>query len=291
MAILFISRGTLSGVQVIVNHLCERTGVSCLCREDLVKQVSRYGDWATTVTEQISNATSAYDSFSRSRWPYIVLMRRALLENIQNDNVLYHGVSGHLLVPRLSHFVRVRIIAPLNMRVSMTMERLKCDEEYARKYIRDSDSNHVRWARFMYGHDIRDAALYDLNINLGHLSLDAVCGILEQVFSENDLKASDELKAHVEQLLLEANVEAALVVDPRTREYEIDCRIENGCIHLDGPYLSDSDLELVKQIAHSSDGSKQIEYTPGYAYQHRMDELEGDFTADYYLPERRFDYG
>jgi two-component system response regulator CpxR len=290
MAILFISRGTVSGVKVLVSHLCERTGVSCLCREDLIKQVSRYGDWATTVTEEISRAASAYDHFSRIRRPYIVLMRRALLEKIQNDNVLYDGFSGHLLVPRLGHFVRVRIIAPLDLRVSMTMERLKCDEEYARQYIHDSDNNQVRWARFMYGHDIRDPALYDLNINLGHMTLNTIGGILEQVLMEKDLQASDGLKAQVEQLLLAANIEAALVVDPRTRELEIDCHIENGCIHLDGPYLKDDDLETVKRIARNADDSRDIEYTPGYADQHWLEELTDGYKTGY-LSERRVDYG
>ncbi len=272
MAILFISRGTVSGVQVLINHLCELTEVKCLCREDLVKQVSLYGDWATTVVEQISKATSAYDHFSRIRRPYIVLMRQALLEKIRGDNVLYHGFSGHLLVPRLSHFVRIRINAPLNLRVPMTMERLKCDEEAARKYIRESDDHQVRWARFMYGHDIRDPALYDLNINLGHLTIKAICSIIERVLLEKDLQLSNELKAQVEQLFLAANVESALVVDPRTRELEISCKVEDGCIHLDGPYLKDVELDLVKEIARSTYSNRKIEYSPGYAYQHRLEE-------------------
>lgn len=272
MAILFISRGTVSGVQVLVDCLREHTGVKCLCREDLVKQISRYGNWATTVVEQISKATTAYEHFSRIRRPYIVLMRQALLEKIRDDNVLYHGFSGHLLVPRLNHFVRIRINAPLNLRIPMTMERLKCDEEYARKYIQESDDNQVRWARFMYGHDIRDPALYDLNINLGHLTVKEICGILEHILLEDDLRVSEGSKSRVEQLFLAANVESALVVEPRTRELEISCKVKDDSIHLDGPYLKDADLDVVKEIARAIDSKRKIEYTPGYAYQYRLEE-------------------
>ncbi len=279
MAILFISRGTVSGVQILINRLCETSGVKCLSREDLVKEISRYGDWATTVVQQLSKSTSAYDHFSQIRRPYIVLMRQALLEKIREDNVVYYGFSGHLLVPRLKHFVRVRIIAPLSLRVPMTMERLKCDEERAREYIRESDDYQVRWARFMYGRDIRDSALYDLNINLGHLTTEVVCGILKHVLLEKDLQASSELKTQVEQLFLASNVEAALVVDSRTRELEIDARIEDGCIHLNGPYLEDANLEVVMGIARSVDGVTKVDYSPGYASQYRLEEHEERYRS------------
>ena len=290
MAVLFLSRGTVSGVKVLVNHLCERTGVSCLCREDLIKQVNRYGDWAALITEQISRAASNYEQFSRIRRPYIVIMRRALLEKIQNDNILYDGFSGHLLVPRLGHFVRARIIAPLELRIPMTMERLKCDESHARQYIHDSDENQVRWARFMYGHDIRDPALYDLNINLGHMTINTVGGILERVLLDKDLQASNELKAQIELLLHAANIEAALVVDPRTRELEIDCHVNNGRIHLEGPYLKDADLDLVRKIARTTDSIRDIDYSPGYADQYRLEEFVNEFKPDHSL-ERRFSNG
>jgi cytidylate kinase len=279
MAVLFISRGTVSGVQILINRLCELTGFKCLSREDLVKEVSRYGDWATEAVNQLSKATSAYEHFSRIRRPYIVLMRQALLEKIREDNIVYYGFSGHMLVPRLKHFVRVRINAPLSLRVPMTMERLKCDEESAREYIRNSDDYQVKWARFVYGRDVRDPALYDLNINLGHLTIEVVCGILKHVLLEKDLQASSELKAEVERLFLAASVEAALIIDPRTRELEIDANVENGSIHLNGPYLEDSNLEVVMGIARSVDGIAKVEYSPGYASQYRLEEHEEKYRS------------
>lgn len=281
MAILFVSRGTVSGVQVLLDCLCKRTGVPCLSREDLVKQVSRHGDWATAVVEQLSKATSAYEHFSNIRRPYIVLMRQALLERIRDDNVVYHGFSGHLLVPRLSHFVRIRIDAPLSLRVPLTMGRLNCDEEHAREYIRDSDDRQVRWARFMYGRDIRDPGLYDLNINLGHLTTEALCSVLERLLLEKELRASAELKDQVELLFLAANVEAALVVDPRTRELEIDCRVDHDRTHLNGPYLDDAALKVVIDVARNASCDRELEYCPGYASQHRLEEELGALKLSY----------
>jgi cytidylate kinase len=282
MAVLFISRGTVSGVQILLDCLCEHTRFKCLSREDLMKRVSRNGDWATQGLEQLSKATSAYEHFSRTRRPYIVLMRQALLGDILGDDmVVYHGFSGYLLVPRLKHFVRVRINAPLSLRLDMTMERLKCNEDSAREYIRKSDDHQVRWARFVYGLDIRNPALYDLNINLGHLTMKTICGILEHALLENDLRSSDELKAQVERLYVAANVEAALVIDPRTRGHEIDARLKDDCVHLTGPYLKDSELAIVSEVSKTVDGVESVEYTVGYASQHRLEEHEGSLKLSY----------
>ncbi len=288
MAVLFISRGTVSGVQVLIDRLRELTGVKCLSREDLVKDIGRYGDWATEAVNNLSKATSAYEHFSEIRRPYIVLMRRALLEKIKEDNVVYYGFSGHLLVPRLKHFVRVRIIAPLSMRIPMTMERLQCDEESAREYIRNSDNHQVRWARFMYGIDISNPALYDLNINLGHLTTAVVCHILEHILQKNDLKISEELKAQVEQVLLAANVEAALILDYRTRDLEIYAKLENGCMRLTGPYLDDISQAIVMEIAKKVDGVEKIEYNPGYISEHRLEEHQGNLAFNHL--EKRVDH-
>lgn len=276
MAVVFISCGTLSGVQVLINKLHENTGVKCLSREDLVKEVSGYGEWATKALTQLSEAMSSYENFIRSRRPYIVLMRQALLQKIRYDNVIYYGLYGHLLVPRLKHFVRVRINAPLKIRIPMTMERLNCDEKSAREYISKSDETQVRWARFVYGIDISNSALYDLNINLGHLPLQVVNNILGHVLQKDDLQMSDELKAEVENALLAANTEAALIIDPRTRDLEIEARVENGCMLLTGPYLDTTNEAIVTGIAQQVDGVDRVEYSLGYVSQHRLEEHEGN---------------
>lgn len=265
MAVLFLSRATRSGVQALTDCLHERTGLEVISREDLVRLVGRHGDWATSVVAEISHASSQYDRFSRIRRPYIVLMRQALLERIHGDNVVYHGISGHLLLPRLGHFVRVRICEPLRTQIAMTREELRCDEEHAKESLRETENLEVRWARFMYGRDVRDPTLYDLNLNLGHLTMEVACGILEHLLWERELQSSPEARAEVERLLTMANVEAALVTDERTRALEVDCRIEQGKTRLDGPYLEGDLREVVMEVARRAAPPEPIAYEPGYA--------------------------
>jgi cytidylate kinase len=265
MPVVFISRGTMSGVRLVVDCLHERTGIRCISREDLEKIVNQNGELATRVLERLAKATSAYNQFSELRWPYMVLMRKALLEEIRRDNVVYHGYSGHLLLPALRHFVRVRIEAPRDLRMKMTMERLGCDQQTAIDYITEADDYRVRWARFMYGQDIRNTLLYDFNINQARVPMNAACGILEYIMAAEDFQASAESQGEVDRLHLAASVEVALVMDPRTQTLEISAVVQNEGIQLTGPYLEDSELAAVKEIALNAAGVEDVQYSPGYA--------------------------
>ena len=264
MPVIFISRGTMSGVHLVLDLLHERTGIRCISREDLEKKVNHYGEIASRVLEKLPEAVSDYDQFSNLRWPFLVLMRKALLEEIDSDDMIYHGYSGHLLLPVVRHFVRIRIHAPISLRITMTMERLSCDEEAARAYISSADEQRVRWARFVYAKDIRNQLLYDLCLNLEHVSLNAVCSILEAVFGEEDFQPTTESLAEVERLRVASNIEEALVVDPRTSNLEITAEAGDNGVTLIGPYLDKKELEVVLETAMSVAGVKEAHYTPGY---------------------------
>jgi hypothetical protein len=255
----------MSGVHLLMDCLYERTGIRRISREDLEEVVNRHGELAKRILERLDKATSAYEQFSELRWPYLVLMRNALLDEIRQDNVIYHGYSGHLLLPPIRHFVRVRIEAPLDLRVTMTMKRLGCDEKSARDYITEADEYRVKWARFMYGRDIRNTLLYDLTLNLGHMTLKAACGILECIMSHEDFHASSESHAEVERLYLATSVEVALITDPRTQALEISAAVQDSEVNLTGPYLEGRELSAVKEVAGAVAGVKSVRYSPGYA--------------------------
>ncbi len=264
MPVIFISRGTMSGVHLVLDLLRERTGIKCISREDLEKKVNQYGDIATKVLQKLPEAVSDYEQFSKLRWPFLVLMRKALLEEIGRGDMVYHGYSGHLLLPALRHFIRVRIHAPISLRVPMTMERLSCDEKEARAYISKADEQRVKWARFVYAKDIRNPLLYDLCLNLEHVTLKAASDILEGLLGEEDFQETEESLAEVERLRLASDIEKELVVDPRAEGLEISATVTDKEVRLVGPYLEEKKLKVVLQIARSVPGVEAVSYVPGY---------------------------
>ncbi|MEJ2368676.1 MAG: cytidylate kinase family protein, partial [Acidobacteriota bacterium] len=139
MAVLLISRGSMSGGQIIGQCLAHTAGFKCVTREDLVASVNRHGELAERVTAAVPQAARDYQAFSRLRRPYQILMRVALLEYARTGNLAYFGYSGHLLLKKIQHFVRVRLLAPVDLRIRTTMSRLDISKEEAEGYIRGVD--------------------------------------------------------------------------------------------------------------------------------------------------------
>lgn len=265
MPTLLISRGSMSGGQIIAQCLSHASGFRCVTREDLVPLVNRYGELAAKVTASIEEAAQNYKKFSELRRPFKILMRLALLEYARMDDLAYFGYSGHLLVKDLTHFIRVRLIAPTEIRVKTTVERLHCTEDEALDYIRRSDMERTRWARFMYGKNISDPRLYDLCINLGKISFSGACSFLVSAVQEKDFQPTEESLAAMENMYMAAQVEAALVTDIRTNSYEISAFVASGKARLEGPYLDEAERSLVMDISAAVPGIEHVDYEPGYA--------------------------
>jgi hypothetical protein len=264
MSVLLLSRGTMSGVALLVERLHQRTGVRCVSREDLVELVNQHGALAQRVVERVSDAARAYEDFCELRRPYLILMRAALLEYAACDDLVYHGFSGHLLLPSIPHFRTVRIHAPVEMRVDMTKHRLGCSVEEAKLHIDRDDEARVRWARFMYGQDIRDPSHYDVCINLRRMSIDAACNILQGLMQDPESRATPDSRRAVQERLLAARIEAALVTDPRTESIETRVEVRNGQVTVTGPYVDDVRRSTVLAIARDVDGVAEVEYQCGF---------------------------
>jgi len=263
--VLLISRGTMSGARMIAECLLRCGGIRCVTREDLLATVNTYGDLATRIAHQIAKAEQEYDEFSEIRRPYRILMRRALLEHARQGKLAYFGYSGHLLVPRIAHFVRVRLIAPMEMRVARTRELLGYSAAEAREYIRRVDQERTHWARLVYGLDIRDPAQYDICINVERLSLTGACVLLSQVLEQPDFQPSPESVAQVENEYLATQVLAALAADPATTRFELGANASGNVLRLTGPLLADNEKRLVLSLAGAVPGVREVDYEPGYA--------------------------
>jgi hypothetical protein len=262
--VLLISRGTMSGARMIAECLERCGGIRCLTREDLLATVNSYGDIATRIANQIARAEQQYEEFSELRRPYRILMRRALLEHARVGKLAYFGYSGHLLLPRIPHFVRVRLIAPMDMRVARTRDILGYSAGDAREYIRRVDQERTHWARMMYGLDIRDPAEYDICINVERLSHAGACTLLGQLLEEEDFQPAPESVAQVENEYLATQALAALVTNPATLRLELTAGASGDALRLVGPHISESERTLVLSVAASVPGVREVTYEPGY---------------------------
>jgi hypothetical protein len=263
---LLVSRGSFSGAKAIAECLYKCAGWTCLTREDLIASVNAHGEIANQVIASVPRAAQHYAQFSLLRAPYKILMRLALLEYVRRGNMAYFGYSGHLLLPPISHVLRVRMLASMGLRIAQHMAGDSFTIEQAREHIRQVDEERSRWTRFVYGKNLRDPELFDLCINLDRVSSPTACAMLKNIAEQPEFQPTPKSLATVENLYLSTKVLVALLMDSSTRTLEIGATADGGHITLEGPYLEGGDSARILEVAGTVEGVRDVDYTEGYSH-------------------------
>jgi cytidylate kinase len=269
MAIITISRGTLSGGQLLAQMVSERLNYRSVSREIIVKATEKYGVPEYKLFEAIQKSPSFVQRLTFEREKYLAIIQAALCEFVKDDNVVYHGHAGHFLLKGISHVLRVRILAPMGFRIREAMKRQNLSEKDAVKHIQEIDKQRIKWTKFLYGVDWRSPELYDMIFNIENASLDFVCDMIEKAVKEEEFQTTSASQQALNNLLLSSQVKAALTKVPNVRLGEFDIGADRGTVIITGKLKSEELLQAIMQAAAEVPGVKKVksEAKMNYRYQ------------------------
>ena len=123
MAIITISRGSKSGGVAFADCLAKSLGYPALAREVLVKAAEKLGVPEESLRGKIEQSAGFWERLTSDRRIYIVSLQSALADACVSGDLVYHGNAGHLLLKGLPSVLRVRLIAPMPMRIRAAPRR------------------------------------------------------------------------------------------------------------------------------------------------------------------------
>jgi len=239
MPIITISRGTMSGGQLLADCLSRKLGLPAISREALTEAALEFGFSEEELNVQLTETPGFFDSLKRKRRIYLLALRSAMIQHAQKEGYIYHGHAGHLLLKGLPQVLRVRLIAPLEYRVKMLLSKnVQMSEEEARRHIADVDRRRTEWTRFLYQVDWNDASIYDIVLNLVTISVEGACEIVAEALKLPEFEDSPERKARLADCALASRVEAVLGRDRRTTGLELTAEAKDGKIRIRGSFQS-----------------------------------------------------
>lgn len=196
MAIITISRGSMSGGRAVAECLAARLGHPSLAREILRGAAAKLGASEAVLETKFETTPRLWERLSREREKYVLAVRTALLDACLEGDLVYHGLAGQFLLRGLRGVLRVRLIAPLGARVQVLMDgHHRMSRRTAEDFIRNVDEERRRWARITYGEDVEDPSLYDLTVNLRLLSPESACAAIAEAAAEPAFAVTDEVRA------------------------------------------------------------------------------------------------
>ncbi len=248
MSIVTISRGSYSGAKAVAEGVAERLGTPCVSREIIAEAAEAAGVSAKALGEVLERPPSFFERLSSERDTYMVFVRAALYRNAAAGSFVYHGHDGHLLLD-LSNVLRVRVVAPIEMRVEAVTERLGLDDKEARRHIERIDGHRAKWTRFLYGVAWDDPLLYDVIVNLEKIviptSIDRIAGLA----GTERFAWSDALKREASNQALTNGVWSELAKVPEVRSSELEIDAEDGVVVLRGKARDDELRRMILEAA------------------------------------------
>jgi cytidylate kinase len=236
MAIITISRGTMSGGESLAKRLSNRLGIPAVSLEILQDAARRFGISQALLAEQLEKTKGILRGPSPERRLYLTAIQLALAERASKGPFVYYGHAGHLLMKGVPGILKVRVIAPMKRRAEKFMEAQNLSYEEAKKAIEKLDEGRIKWTRFLYDVDWRDPSLYDLVINLDAIQLETACEVVLCTLDQTDFKQSPETQALIEDFLLASQVKVELATNQRTKGLELEVSADQGSITITGTF-------------------------------------------------------
>ncbi|MGC8901413.1 MAG: AAA family ATPase, partial [bacterium] len=124
MAIITISRGTFSGGQMLAECLAKKLGYKSISREILIEAAEKYGISENNLISAMEEkpTISEHLSLNIDRFRYLSFIQATLCEHAKNDNLIYYGHAGHLLLKDVCPVIKVKVIASMEQRIEFAME-------------------------------------------------------------------------------------------------------------------------------------------------------------------------
>lgn len=234
MAIFGICRGTRTFGTELAECLARGLDYPIVGEEVVQDAASRLGVSVEQLEERMTGRPTVWEHFSSMRRTYVLALQAALAERVVEGRLVFHGLTGGLLIQGLPATLTVRCVAPMAMRVRAVVAQSDMDEGTAERYIRHLDEARAQWVRAVHRQEVADPSLYDVVVNLDHLTVDAACGMVARMIRQPEYEITDAVRAKLRDFRTACRVRLALVEDPELRGIELEATADGGRVEITG---------------------------------------------------------
>jgi CheY-like chemotaxis protein len=251
--------------------MTRRAGYRLIGDEDVVSAASALSGLGNSkIQRAFSGKASVFNTFTHEKERSLAYLRLALAEMLPADNLLVAGFSSHFIPRRISHILRVCLIADLKHRCGVAARKLGVSANEALKLIRKHDEDAALWVNTATGNtDPWAPALYDILIPMDKVTPEEAEELIGRNLDKEVLRPTPASQSTVQDFLLAARVGVELAKEG----HDVAVESENGAVTLtiNKHVLMLSRLEEeLKSIAGRVAGTRSLTTRVGKGY-HQSD--------------------
>ncbi len=215
MSLISLFSGSHCNEQEVTQNLIDHTGFRLVSDETVAASASRMsGLGAGTVARAFSGKASMFNSFTHEKERSIAYLKLALAEMLPSDNLIVSGYVSHLIPRKITHALRVCLIADLKFRSAAAAKSAGDSKKDASRLIHKQDEAAALWVSTVAGgNDPWAAGLYDILIPMDKVTPAEAQDIILNHFGQKVLQPTEESRQAAEDFLLAAQVEVTLIIN------------------------------------------------------------------------------
>jgi len=180
LPVITLSREPGSGGKLVAKAVADALGLD-LFHHDIIDTMAADADTSSRIIRTLDErGVSMLEDWvsaainDRYLWPdeYAQVMMRVIGTIGQHGKAIIVGRGANFVLPPENRF-RVRIVAPLELRVNRVAETFGIAPKEAKKRVLRTESDRRAFVRKYFHSDIRDPDNYDMILNMGTLAIDS----------------------------------------------------------------------------------------------------------------------
>jgi cytidylate kinase len=252
MTIVAISRELGSGGNAIAAAVAKALDFEYVEREILLRAARVHEVPEEKIAEVDERRLSLWERFDEEKRRYLIFIEAAYYSFAEKGNVITAGRGGPFFLRDVSHALKVRIMAPFEVRVRRVMEQEKLDHKAAAARVRNYDRELSGRIDYLFGLDWTLPENYDLVINTGNDAWEFYTDLLVSAARHPQYQPTPESQQRVRDLSLAAQVRAAIAKDLVTKNINVEIAAQAGRVALKGvvfsPAMMDAAAEVAKRV-------------------------------------------
>jgi hypothetical protein len=185
-------------------------------------------------------------------------LRAVVYRFAAEGNCVILGYGGSMLLREVRHVLKVRTMAPREVRIQRLLATAPRAEamtrEQAEELIRRSDRDRARHIRYLFNVDWADPTPYDLVINTRNITPVSAVELLVGLTARPEFQPTPESVRVLDDLALASQIEAVLMHDPNVWVENLRVSARGGEVTLTGQVLADEDREAAEAVVRRQPG-------------------------------------
>jgi len=185
--------GQMLGWPVVDHELVRQLAARLSCEEGEVVAMDEHAPSFLERLASVATVTAPESRVHSRPWStdpdcVAAAAREVLLEAAQHPPVIIVGHGGNCLFRGRSDVLRVRVVAPFDLRVQRVARRTGAPPQRAASEVRRRDADRQQYLQRYYKSDMNDPCGYDLQINTGTVSLEAAARMVMDLIQSDALR-------------------------------------------------------------------------------------------------------